>query len=77
MMENTCKKQDEVIHLIRNTKDGTEKEKLMARFKLDDAQAQAILDMRLQRISGLNYTKLVEEREGLIVFANNCKEILA
>ena len=68
---------DEVIHLIRNTKDGTEKEKLMARFKLDDAQAQAILDMRLQRISGLNYTKLVEEREGLIVFANNCKEILA
>ena len=68
---------DDVIHLIRNTKDGTEKEKLMARFKLDDAQAQAILDMRLQRISGLNYTKLVEERESLISFAANCKEILA
>ena len=67
---------DEVIHLIRNTKDGTEKEKLMARFNLDDAQAQAILDMRLQRISGLNYTKLVEEREGLIVFADSCREIL-
>ncbi len=67
---------DEVIHLIRNTKDGTEKEKLMARFNLDDAQAQAILDMRLQRISGLNYTKLVEEREGLIIFADSCREIL-
>ena len=68
---------DEVIHLIRNTKDGTEKEKLMARFNLDDAQAQAILDMRLQRISGLNYTKLVEEREGLIIFADSCREILS
>ena len=68
---------DEVIHLIRNTKDGTEKEKLMSRFNLDDAQAQAILDMRLQRISGLNYTKLIEERDSLIVFADSCKEILA
>ena len=68
---------DEVIHLIRNTKDGTEKEKLMSRFNLDDPQAQAILDMRLQRISGLNYTKLIEERDNLIVFADSCKEILA
>ena len=41
---------DEVIHLIRNTKDGTEKEKLMSKFNLDDVQAQAILDMRLQRM---------------------------
>ncbi len=57
---------DEVVHIIRNTKDGTEKEKLMERFSLDDVQAQAILDMRLQRISGLNYQKLVEERDGLL-----------
>ena len=57
---------DEVVHIIRNTKDGTEKEKLMERFSLDDVQAQAILDMRLQRISGLNYQKLVEERDNLL-----------
>ncbi len=57
---------DEVVHIIRNTKDGTEKEKLMERFNLDDVQAQAILDMRLQRISGLNYQKLVEERDNLL-----------
>ena len=68
---------DEVIHLIRNTKDGTEKEKLMNRFNLDDAQAQAILDMRLQRISGLNYTKLVEERDSLLKAADEYREILA
>ena len=68
---------DEVIHLIRNTKDGTEKEKLMNRFNLDDAQAQAILDMRLQRISGLNYTKLKEERDSLLKAADEYREILA
>ena len=68
---------DEVIHLIRNTKDGTEKEKLMNRFNLDDEQAQAILDMRLQRISGLNYTKLVEERDSLLKAADEYREILA
>jgi DNA gyrase subunit A len=68
---------DEVIHLIRNTKDGTEKEKLMNRFNLDDAQAQANLDMRLQRISGLNYTKLVEEHDSLLKAADIYREILA
>ena len=49
----------------------------MNRFNLDDAQSQAILDMRLQRISGLNYTKLVEEREGLLKAADEYREILA
>ena len=57
---------DEVIHLIKNTKDGTEKEKLMSRFGLDDVQAQAILDMRLQRLSGMNYGKLVDEKTFLL-----------
>ena len=56
---------DEVIHLIRNTKDGTEKEKLMSKFNLDDVQAQAILDMRLQRLSGLNYMKIIDEKNAL------------
>ena len=68
---------DEVVHLIRNTKDGTEKEKLIERFKLSDAQAQAILDMRLQRLSGINYGKLVEERNGLLVQADEYRAILA
>ena len=68
---------DEVIHLIRNTKDGTEKQKLMDRFELDDVQAQAILDMRLQRLSGMNYDKLVEERLSLLNEVEYFKEILA
>ena len=67
---------DEVIHLIRNTKDGTEKEKLMTRFNLDDVQAQAILDMRLQRLSGMNYGKLVEERNYLNDEVARFREIL-
>ena len=68
---------DEVIHLIRNTKDGTEKQKLMDRFNLDDVQAQAILDMRLQRLSGMNYDKLVEERLNLLKEVDYFREILA
>ena len=68
---------DEVIHLIRNTKDGTEKQKLMDRFNLDDVQAQAILDMRLQRLSGMNYDKLVSERLDLLKEVDYFKEVLA
>ncbi len=68
---------DEVIHLIRNTKDGTEKQKLMDRFSLDDVQAQAILDMRLQRLSGMNYDKLVEERIDLLKEVDYFREILS
>ena len=68
---------DEVIHLIRSTKDGSEKEKLMARFNLDDVQAQAILDMRLQRLSGMNYDKIVEERKSLLEEVEYFKSVLA
>ena len=67
---------DEVVHLIRNTKDGTEKQKLMDRFNLSDVQAQAILDMRLQRLSGMNYDKLVDERNTLLADCEYYKEIL-
>ena len=56
---------DEVIHIIRDNKDGTEKEQLMSRFNLDDDQAQSILDMQLKRLSGLNTAKLLEEYKGL------------
>ena len=67
---------DEVIHLIRNTKDGTEKQKLMDRFALDDVQAQAILDMRLQRLSGMNYDKLVDERKELLAEVEYFRAVL-
>ena len=67
---------DEIIHLIRSTKDGSEKEKLMDRFNLDDVQAQAILDMRLQRLSGLNYDKIVEEKNTLENVAIELQAIL-
>ena len=67
---------DEVIHLIRNTKDGTEKQKLMDRFALDDLQAQAILDMRLQRLSGMNYDKLVDERKELLTEVEYFRAVL-
>ena len=56
---------DEVIHIIRDNKDGTEKEELINRFNLDDEQAQSILDMQLKRLSGLNTSKLLEEYKGL------------
>ena len=68
---------DEVVHLIRNTKDGTEKQKLMDRFNLSDVQAQAILDMRLQRLSGMNYDKLVDERNTLLADCDYYRGILS
>ncbi len=67
---------DEVIRIIRGTTDGTEKEKLMQRFNLDDIQAQAILDMRLQRLSGLNREKILQEHKDLTAACVNYREIL-
>ncbi len=53
---------DEVIRLIRSSKTPKEaKERLMARFKLTDVQAQAILDMRLQRLTNLEILTLRQE----------------
>ena len=51
---------DEVIHIIRNSYDDA-KENLMARFGLSDVQAQAILDMQLKRLQGLDREKLEAE----------------
>ena len=51
---------DEVIHIIRTSYDNA-KENLMARFGLDDVQAQAILDMRLKALQGLDREKLQNE----------------
>ena len=55
---------DEVIHIIRTSYDDA-KENLMNRFGLDDVQAQAILDMRLKALQGLDRDKLREEYEAL------------
>ena len=69
---------DEVIKLIRGSKTGVEaKEGLMNRFNLTDVQAQAILDMRLQRLTGLERDKIEAEYEELIKKINRLREILS
>lgn len=55
---------DEVIHIIRSAYDDA-KQKLMERFTLDDIQAQAILDMRLKALQGLDREKLQGEYDEL------------
>ena len=55
---------DEVIHIIRSRYDDA-KEKLMERFALSDVQAQAILDMRLKALQGLDREKLKAEYDEL------------
>ncbi|WP_088816001.1 MULTISPECIES: DNA gyrase subunit A [Listeria] len=69
---------DAVIQLIRSSKT-TEaaKEGLMTQFSLSDKQAQAILDMRLQRLTGLEREKIEEEYQNLIALINELKAILA
>lgn len=69
---------DEVIKIIRGSKnDAAAKENLMSKFGLSDIQAQAILDMRLKRLTGLERDKLDEEYKDLIQQINKFKEILA
>ncbi len=58
---------DDVIDLIRSSSDPQEaKARLISEFELSDVQAQAILDMRLQRLTGLEREKLNEEYQELI-----------
>jgi DNA gyrase subunit A len=69
---------DEIIKLIKKSKDvPTAKEGLIKKFKLSDLQAQAILDMRLQRLTGLERKKIEEEFKELIKLIENLKRILA
>ena len=69
---------DAVITLIRKAKDGpTAKSQLMAKFKLSDIQAQAILDMRLQRLTGLERGKIVEEYKQTKALIKRLRAILA
>ncbi len=66
---------DEVINIIRNSYDDA-KEKLMDRFGLSDIQAQAILDMRLKTLSGLQREKIEEEYKQLMELIAHLREIL-
>ena len=67
---------DEVIHIIRNSYDNA-KQNLMERFGLDDVQAQAICDMRLIALQGLNREKLEQEYKELEAKIQYFKELLA
>ena len=66
---------DEVINIIRSSYDDA-KERLMERFGLSDIQAQAILDMRLKTLSGLQREKIEEEYNELMKLIAHLREIL-
>ncbi|MCG3087379.1 DNA gyrase subunit A [Sporosarcina cyprini] len=69
---------DEIIALIRASKTTDEaKHGLMERFDLSDRQAQAILDMRLQRLTGLERDKIESEYQELLVLIAELRAILA
>ncbi len=66
---------DEVINIIRSSYDDA-KERLMERFGLSEIQAQAILDMRLKTLSGLQREKIEEEYNELMKLIEHLREIL-
>jgi DNA gyrase subunit A len=69
---------DEVIALIRGSKTPPEaKEGLVSRFEFSEVQAQAILDMRLQRLTGLEREKIVAEYNEVLETIRRLREILA
>ncbi|MGI4874513.1 MAG: DNA gyrase subunit A [Janthinobacterium lividum] len=69
---------DEVIRLIRESRDAeVARLSLIERFALSEVQARAILDMRLQRLTGLERDKLVAEYEELMRLVDRLKAILA
>ena len=68
---------DEVIAIIRGSKDPSQaKEGLMNGFDLSEIQSQAILDMRLQRLTGLEVDKVVAEYKELLKVISHLKGIL-
>ncbi|RPD45802.1 DNA gyrase subunit A [Hymenobacter sediminis] len=69
---------DEVIALIRASRDGdAARMQLIERFSLSEVQARAILDMRLQRLTGLERDKLVQEYNELMSLIDHLKAVLA
>jgi DNA gyrase subunit A len=68
---------DEVIATIRASRDGDEaRERLMSGFAFTEVQAKAILDMRLQRLTGLEREKVVEEYRELMLLIERLRAIL-
>lgn len=68
---------DEIINLIRGSRDPEiAKTALMDQFKLSDIQAKAILEMRLQRLTGLEREKIEKEYEEIKALITKLKEIL-
>lgn len=68
---------DEVIEVIKKSKDvETAKTRLMAKFKLSEIQAKAILDMRLQRLTGLERKKIEDEYKELLKLIERLRGIL-
>ncbi len=68
---------DEVVALIRESDTPKEaKERLVARFSMSEIQAQAILDMRLQRLTGLEREKILEEYDKVLKDIARFKKIL-
>ncbi|MCG7194457.1 DNA gyrase subunit A [Fructilactobacillus sanfranciscensis] len=69
---------DKIITIIRGSKTADiAKHELISQFDLDDKQAQAILDMRLVRLTGLERGKINDEHEKLLAQIKDYKEILA
>ena len=69
---------DEVIQTIKSSANSPEaKEKLVAKFGLSEIQAQAILDMRLHRLTGLERDKILDEYKEVLALIARLKEILA
>ena len=69
---------DEIIALIRaSNSDDEAKNTMMERFSLSDRQAQAILDMRLRRLTGLERDKIENEYQSLLELIADLKDILA
>ncbi|MCU7491468.1 MAG: DNA gyrase subunit A [Ignavibacteria bacterium] len=69
---------DEVIETIKKSRDvETAKNNLMRRFKLSEIQARAILDMRLQRLTGLERKKIEDEYREIIKLIEKLRGILA
>ncbi|MBA3035095.1 MAG: DNA topoisomerase 4 subunit A, partial [Desulfobacterium sp.] len=69
---------DEVILLIKSSKSPAEaKLSLISRFDMTTIQAQAVLDMRLQRLTGLEREKIIEEYDSLLKDIARYREILA
>ena len=68
---------DEIIHIIRHSANVDEaKAELISRFEFTDAQATAIVEMRLRQLTGLEREKLQAESDGLEKFVARCNEIL-